>query len=314
MLHFIAALLVLSTTASASLPEGYEDLSAAEKCTILLHNVQDNPYTELPTAANGPLSMLKLFSPKYLLSTFTHVSDELPQGRKKLIHTYGATAAVEMRINEGSPYTGIFASGARGFARLSLASTDANQFTPGMGLKFPLSGRDSVNMVVMPSLDGQGTDLNAFRSSYASTIPAPTRLNFLTRRLLVAFQNTVLKLKASFHSGPVSERNLPVAGGALYTVDGSEVANPVIPEEFIYEPSAALTASLDQWIAANQGRDFREGLAAVVTEGTVLGRVLLKGNEGTEAQAVGELIARSSFIASPYQDERLFFRHQYRLR
>lgn len=305
----------LSSTASvAALPGDFKERSATEKCSILLAAVQGDRYAQLPNSAFGAIDMLKMFSPSYLIQSFTKLGDEMPLNRKKLIHTYGSTASVELRITNPAAYTGIFRGGALGLARLSIATPDVSQFTPGMGLKFPISAQESVNFVIMPSLDGQGTDTNPMRHSYTSVVPAPSRMNFLTRLLENSFRKTAEKLRETFGSGPRNERTLPLDGGALVSADGAAVTDPVIPFEMVFVPSAELQQALDAWIAANPGGDFRDALAATVQDGTVLGRINLRADAGEPLEDVGELVARSAFHAGPYQDQRLYFPHQFKTR
>lgn len=40
--------------------------------------------------------------------TLNHVSDQLPEGRRKLIHSVGTVAKAEFVPTEDSPYTGFF--------------------------------------------------------------------------------------------------------------------------------------------------------------------------------------------------------------
>ncbi len=299
-----------SAVAWAQLPADYQSRTAGDKCQILLSNISTSPYAVLPTKPVGALSMLNMLMPCYLVRSFTHTADEMPESRIKLIHRYGAAAAVEFRVTAPGRYSGLFAQSTVGIARISTATPDVTQFTPGMGLKLLVSGEQSVNFQVMNSLDGQGTDTNPFRHSFTNAIPEPTRLNFMTRRLLKAFQATVRVLH---RMGSViqDERTLPLAPAAAIMPTGQAVAvgDVVAPYSITFEPDAALQVAMDNWIRANPTADFRVGLAQVVQPGARLYRVVVRATEGAPGEYIGELIATSAFVASAYQDERLFFSH-----
>ncbi len=76
--------------------------------------------------------------------------------------------------------------------RISAAKQNFGTFQPGAGLKIFIDGRASVNFLVMPALDGQGDDLNAFRKSYTNVLTPPqmTALKIVS----VAFECAVSRL------------------------------------------------------------------------------------------------------------------------
>ena len=57
--------------------------------------------------------------------------------------------------------------------RLSPAKPSFGSFQPGAGLKILIDGRPSVNFLIMPSLDGQGNDLNVFSHGYTNVLEPP---------------------------------------------------------------------------------------------------------------------------------------------
>ena len=61
-------------------------------------------------------------------------------------------------------------------------------FQPGAGLKILISGRPSVNFLIMPTLDGQGNDFNAFRHPYTNVLAPPqdARLKVVAASFAVA--------------------------------------------------------------------------------------------------------------------------------
>ena len=96
--------------------------------------------------------------------SLTTPGDELPTGRRKLIHPVGVVGRVEWRDRGGHPYTGIFKGGAKhGIVRLGhslvprpgKATDTVGNPRPGMGLKLLRDGRDSANVLAVISLSGQ---------------------------------------------------------------------------------------------------------------------------------------------------------------
>ena len=76
--------------------------------------------------------------------------------------------------------------------RLSAAKQNFGTFQPGAGLKIFIDGRPSVNFLVMPALDGQQDDLNAFSNSYSNVL-APPQMTAL-KVVAVAFECAVSRL------------------------------------------------------------------------------------------------------------------------
>ncbi len=89
----------------------------------------------------------------------------------------------------GCRYTGIFKSGGIGLLRISAAKQAFGSFQPGAGLKILIDKRPSVNFLVMPSLDGQGDDMNAFKNSYTNVLAPPK--NAALKVVAVAFECAV---------------------------------------------------------------------------------------------------------------------------
>jgi hypothetical protein len=157
-----ACLIFLASSSSASLPPGYQDESAEEKLNLLWDKVSASPYawTNLPTKDPGFFELASLLRPRYDSVSFTQVSDEMPEGRKKLIHTYGSAAKIQLKIFPNSSYTGLFKTGGMGIARLSLAKQDYTNFIPGMAIKILIDGQRSQNFQVSNSNRTEGTALS----------------------------------------------------------------------------------------------------------------------------------------------------------
>ena len=122
MKGILITLFMISGIANAGLPVDYMKLTSAEKRDLLWSKVSKAEYSseELPTENPGFFESLALLKAKWLEPSFTHESDEMPVGRKKLIHTYGSVAKVRLEItkeNSGSSVTGCQARGPRWCAR-----------------------------------------------------------------------------------------------------------------------------------------------------------------------------------------------------
>ena len=161
--------------AHADLAESYDSFSAKEKRAILWENSIKNDYDldHLDTSKTSFLEKGKLFLKSYLLPAFNHTSDELPEGRKRLIHEFGSVAKVKWIPSDHSPFTGLFSTGGLGLIRVSLA-TLGDPYIPGLALKILIDGAPSVNFHVMYSLDGQGSNRNFFFNTFSNVIPSPT--------------------------------------------------------------------------------------------------------------------------------------------
>ena len=307
--HFPLFCLVLSITqvCHAELPSSYELMKGTQKQEVLWEEIEKSAYHEsrLPTADPGLLSVGKLFFCSYLWASFTHASDEMPVGRAKLIHTYGSVAQVELKINsENSRYSGIFKSGGVGLARLSLAK-QSGSFTPGMALKIFVNGEPSVNFQVMYSLEGQGDDRNFFENKFSNVITLPT--GFALRLLGGVFESAVKSLSSDPAERPESATHLPLLEAAQINADGIFMATDSIvePYQMIFTPNQ----EVKQLLSSELDQDMRLGLARIPHE-SVLYSVSLKATAHAEEEVIGQLVLKSSFVASEYGDTQLFFQHQ----
>lgn len=112
--------------------------------------------------------------------TVTWQGDTMPTGklwghRERVIHSMGTVGSVSLKPQSTSnhPFTGIFEGASHGIIRLSVAGkpSEAGAFTPGFALKFLRDGSPSVNLVAMPSVDGQEDDYNFFSHEFCNNIP-----------------------------------------------------------------------------------------------------------------------------------------------
>lgn len=282
-----------SATSFATLPEDYETWYAHQKLDYLwAEKITPTLYEELPElSGQGWFDILKsLKTLTNLGDSFDHVSDEIPEGREKIIHAYGSVAKAYLRITHDTPYTGLF-KGASGLMRMSLASSpDSIGFTPGMALKLFIDQQPSANVQVMQSVDGQGENHNFFEHTFTNILPEPEGL--------------VLKMVFAFFSLFVDEPlNLPLQHFGFFTASGLAVDQPASPTQILFVPTEAVQMDEDS------EADFRVALQEIEAN-TVIYTVLVKAEAESDPEPLGELINTSGFVSSQYADENLFFKHQ----
>ena len=276
--------------------------SAEAKRDQLWSRVERTAYRPgfLPTEGPGALDLAKLLYTPFLQVTFLHTSDEMPLGRKRVIHTFGSIAKVRFETLPGVPFTGLFESGGIGLIRLSLAA-QGGTFTPGFGLKILVSGQPSVNFQAMYSLDGQGEDHNFFAHRFSNIVAPPE--SFALKVGAQAFAAAIHSLPGA----PENERTLPLEEAAAIRADGATVAHVIAPYEIEFWPTKAAAS----FTPSQDDLDVRERLAAIPM-GTQLYEVTARDRQGNRS-GVGRIVTDSPIIASQYGDETIFFQHQSRL-
>lgn len=266
--------LVSSLALASSLPRNYEFLSASAKADLLWQRVLEGRYPgALPQQWPGAFEIAAALNPTQLFGRpFSRVSDENPYPQRKSVHTYGAVARVEFVAEPTSGATGLL-QGAQGLARLSSGADPADGLIPGMALKLLVDGQPSVNLHVMHSLTPQDTP-QFFEMPFVNTVHIPLLGNFTLSlgRLLVLTQK------------------------------GARVARPTSAREIFFYP----TEEAQQ--AFSTVGDFRVALQNLPA--LTLYKVYLRDERDLGLYFVGRLNLTSSFVASRYGDETLFFKHE----
>jgi hypothetical protein len=298
----VSALVALSVIqiSQTALPPNYQSLSAQQKQDAIWAEVVKNPYplNALPTESASIFSLISILIPSYLTQAFTWVSDEMIQGRQKLIHTYGTAAKISFNIDSRSIYTGIFRPGNySGIIRSSVGAIDPTNFIPGVAVKVLLDGQPSANMFTLFSLDGQKENFNYFANSFVTTIPDPQSLPL--KILSRVFALGLLALPGGASERPESENNSPVYQHAQINEHPAAV---YAPYKVTYIPNPALG-----WDPADR-TDFRAKLAEVPA-GVKLWDIAVRRTKTSADEVIGEVILQSEFVASPYQDQTLYFQH-----
>lgn len=256
------------------------------------NNIEKTAYQDYPAKGPGFFDFLQLIRWRFLVPSFEHAADELPEKRKKVIHPFGSVGKTRWIPKGESPYSGLFETGAIGLIRLSLA-IDGGSFTPGIGLKLLVDGEPSVNLVAMNSLDGQGENLNFFEKPLRTKIGPPQ--SGVLRLLVGPFTKAI-----EFINPDTSPFKLPVDHFARLYPDGKKVELVKAPDILVFTALQGIQQD------PTDLRDHRDKLKAL-GPGQVLYQVFTNNNESRKI--IAEIVLDSIFIASDYGDNRLFFQH-----
>jgi len=117
-------------------------------------------YVHLPPLTSpGVFDLLKLATSSFSIKALTTDGDELEEGRRKLIHAFGAEARLQLVISPGAVggYTGIFHSGSECvIGRFSLARKPTKKTSiSALALKIFIDGDHPTVNVLLHSVDGQ---------------------------------------------------------------------------------------------------------------------------------------------------------------
>jgi len=240
-------------------------------------------------------------------TSFYDMTDELPAGRVKSIHTIGAVCQFAIDVSTDSPYTGLLSPGVQhGFIRMGGAvGWDLKKgYPPGIGFKFPRSGVPSGHFVTLNSLDA--AIYNFFALNMSNHISGSTSL--ATTLLVRKFQ------QASQCPGQVGLSNL-----AAYTQDGTKVATPKFPFKLFLVPLVQRSNEpklVDAVLADLTSIPAGTPLYSVYACGKGAGDAEMTPTSGGvesacgDALHLGDLTTTTECTASKYGDEKFFIRHQ----
>ena len=130
---------------------------AKAKQDALWELISSSPYATLPSAVvKNSQTVRRLAKRPFLRQAFVQDDDVRPP-RAKAFHTYGTVAKMRFEADGEHPFTGIFATGAVGFVRASLA-VGMPAYSPAAAFKFLIDGpHPSQNLLVHQSLDKQAS-------------------------------------------------------------------------------------------------------------------------------------------------------------
>jgi hypothetical protein len=276
----------------------YEKGTAARKAEILWEKTKETKYQKLPAWSGLEILPLvariaipiKLIVRKFMSITVERESDFFPEGRKKVIHTYGAVCPVKFVASHNHDFTGIFAGAEHGIIRLSLAKKpDGDKITPGAAIKFLLDGVPSVNFMAMASLEGQsGSDF--FKCDFS---------NFVEKS-----ENLILRIVSNAFA-TVSKDPTKIDVSDLFRVmpNGEKVQNPTVASKLRLVPNRA------QFKFSDEPHDVRDDLVNIPA-GSTLYDVYACDVSTSDETLLGSIVTKDNFVCSEFGDSQLFFRHQ----
>lgn len=276
---------------------------------------------------------------KSITHTFTRSCDVFAEPQTKQVHALGTVAEAHLRIDDDSPFTGLFAPGevVPALIRFSIANPViaplANlsdeldfdlmpprllEFIPGIGIKLFVDGRQSENILAMDSLAGQGSDhnyfLHDFTNNFTAHAPDSEDPEIRARYEKNPVNHHVMcevgkRFVEALHLVGVTDNELPfhrpVTGLARVRVDGTDVANPFSPDWLVFAPSSEV---LNNPVATDSepGVDFRDKLASLHA-GTVVFDIFAV--TGGIQRHIGVLELESTPSPSEWGDHNLFMQH-----
>ncbi|KAL4497159.1 hypothetical protein ABPG72_019479 [Tetrahymena utriculariae] len=233
--------------------------------------------------------------------TLEHVADQLPEGRKKMVHSVGSVTKAEF-IPEKNQYTGFFQGADSLIIRFSLAKEPDythpgsayahDNFVPAIALKFLIDGKPSANIFAMHGVNGVYS-YNFFDLDFNNHIPPPEGL-----------QVTVVADK--FSQGTKIVQFLGLRTFSEYTQDGKPVSNPNFPYMLTFKPYK----QIKDLFTSDYTQDYKEILKKIPS-GTLLFEVFeTLSPTQTCKQKIGDIRTTSEITTSYFGDTELFFQHQ----
>ncbi|OQV22707.1 hypothetical protein BV898_03536 [Hypsibius exemplaris] len=316
-------LMLLGTLTNAILPNNYESLTSTEKMNILWGNILNDIYP-IDQEGNYPPSTVTeqtagdlIFNATFLKEVFEEGSDELLNGRPKIISPTGVIGQFELIVSPGSPYTGVFSSGSYlALGRMSGQPdgtlTPANPLKPFFAMKFLYNGKKSENLfagydtIGQSSLDNSTSFFqNPISTGYDTTLdggvdPAHDKLIATLREVL-----------ANLPGGP---RDRPQNTGTLGLVDLASYKWPSGQKEArTYAPfRIGFTGTPEAMLFRQTDFNYRAQLVRDIPANIHLLTVTAQRSPCDEFKPLGELWLRSKLVAGHYEDQILRFQQPFR--
>lgn len=293
----------------ASVPEKYESLSACEKQDVLWERVEGSVHKQLPEYQKLGLMQVMAMAHQELSLKGSMFSDFAPDGWKKYLHRRGAVAKVKI-VPVKERFGGIFEGADCAILRLSLTYTPGGSkpVAPGLALKVLRDNMYSANISALVSLDGQGDDYDFFRHPMSNIVPTGEEMG---QKLVHAIFKKV---------SPYPEE-LSVQDMATMDSAGKKSPQSFFPRQLFFVPSDSVKSS-------SKKHDVREDFVAI-QEGTVVYHIYALSDKHAnfkysnytpdmakkflkDSEHVADVVTTSSFVASAFGDDGMFFRHQFR--
>ena len=271
----------------------FRQAQATEKQEILWGFISQSPYRELPPLDTTLFQLLIRLLNRPALREAFDVNEDVRPPRTKSFHPCGTIAKIRFVPDGAHPFTGLFATGAVGFVRLSLAMGEKN-FGPSAALKFFVDGPNpSENLLLDQSLDTQ-TSRDFFERAPTNYTLTPS-----TYPLRLIWPVLSWWLGQSADADPLFQ---PLDHLAAVRADGQRVEHVVAPRLiFLYGANELHTDP-------RTTEDFRVMLRGVAP-GSVLYRLFGRREGGGKQVHLGALQTESVFVASEFGDGILSLHH-----
>ncbi|MDX5298302.1 MAG: peroxidase, partial [Gammaproteobacteria bacterium] len=291
-----------------NMPADYENWTARDKVQHLwINGVQRTAFPAHALPAIPPINIGGLID-SILWDKVKRVSDVTPPGYEKPLHPRAAVARVAFVPSATTPYTGLFKGAEEGLLRLSVTGDPADRgFAPGLALKLFVDGKPSENIAALYTLSGQGSNYDFFANEMSNYVSPEVNESLGTTVLfsLVSTKPTLVMANAM----------------AKVTQQGQTVSSPKAPTQIYFVPNKDLKG-----LFPKTAHDFRQDLLQL-PEGVKVYDVYATSKEiktsifpsinrsyandrRASAVKIGELVARSTFVASEFGDSGIFFKHQ----
>jgi hypothetical protein len=235
--------------------------------------------------------------------TVSEFTDEMPEGRYKLIHSVGGAASVKFDFLP-NPYTGLFKEANYGLIRFASAKEPKEGsgigaleggFTPGIGVKFLRDGVPSANVVFLHKLTPQDS-WNFFKN---------TQSNHLSVGGLGTAENL---LKKKFEtSGSDWVNMVGLSDFARYSEDGTELSDEDInfPFQLLLVPTDDMKSRFPDTYSAPLIDQLR-----TIPSGSTLYDIYAKADYDAPPTLIGSMVTTSEIESSSFADGKLFLKHQ----
>jgi len=240
--------------------------------------------------------------------TFDAAQDDFPKQyigsfltRKKLVHSVGPISRGRyVPVSNPFNYTGIFRSGSDSalfrFSAAAAPSTNPDNLTPGIAVKFLRDQIPSGNAFAMFALTGQPS-YNFFKHDWSNHPPdlgdwAPLALK---------------ALKARFGVGSAWPSMLGLSDIARYDQQGNMESRPNFPYRLVFHPNKRIHTALPD---PYQGVPFQSQVVKVLNQANeTIFSVWAEDQPGDKLVQIGELITSTPATTTQFGDVSLFFQH-----
>lgn len=311
---FLTLLFAKGGLAHTELGANYQDLSGCQKQEILWDQIKKTEHRELPAIAKfGAIELAKMGLQSMKTKVYRN-EDTSPHKWEKYLHKRGAVAKVRIVPAEDSKYTGVLLGTECALLRMSITyrPTKKRNFAPGLALKFLKDGRPSANISALYRLEGQGKDYNIFANPLSNIVPIGDDIGLkLVHRIFSRVTNYPEELLLN-HLAKEDQRGEKVES---FTAPRQIFFVPQMPSKFSSKPhdfrsdllSLSKGETLYKVYAAPQ-RLEQFNYANYSSED--IKRFLSESIDNNDL--VGEIVLDSTFVASEFGDQGLFFRHETR--